>query len=100
MDWSNFNNEIFLKQLGERIRRHRMQRNLTQKELAEKSGISIFTIAQMEKGNSVSMSMFVDVLRAMKLLNNFEYLLPEVGISPADLIRLGSKVPKRIKHKK
>lgn len=41
-----------IKTIGEQIRIARLTKKTTQKELAEKSGLSAFTILNIEKGNA------------------------------------------------
>lgn len=43
------NNEIIMKELGKRIQDTRISMNLTQSEMAEKSGVALRTVARIEK---------------------------------------------------
>lgn len=59
----------------------------TQKEVAEKSGLSVFTISSFENGSStgVTMASFIRLLRAIDNLEEIEKLLPELPESPRKL---------------
>ena len=46
------NNEVILRELGHRIQETRISMNVTQAEMADKSGVAIRTIARMEQGES------------------------------------------------
>ncbi|GHS86599.1 hypothetical protein FACS1894201_07540 [Bacteroidia bacterium] len=97
MDWNSLSNMAIVQEIGKRIKAYRLKKKLTQQNLADRAGISIFTIAQIEKGKSVSLGMLLPVLRELRLLDNLEMLLPEMGISPIERIKLKGKTPKRIK---
>ena len=50
---ANEMNEIeILQKIGARMREIRLEQNMKQKELAEKSGLSMFSISQMETGHA------------------------------------------------
>jgi hypothetical protein len=44
--------------------------------------------------------MLIAAMRGLRLLDNLELLLPELEISPVELMKLAGKQPKRIRHKK
>ena len=89
-----------MEEVGKRLREYRFKRKLTQHELAEQAGISVFSVTQIEKGKAVTLSVFLSVLRALRLLDNFELFIPEIGISPIELLKLKGKTTKRIKKSK
>lgn len=99
MEWYGLSNTGIIGELGKRFKAYRMQKKLTQQQLAERAGISLFTVAQIEKGKSVSSSMLISVLRALRLLDNLEMFLPEIGVSPIEILKLNGKKPKRIRQK-
>ena len=100
MNWNSASNTEIINELGDRIRQQRIKRKLTQQQLAEISGVSLFTVAQMEKGKSISLSMFIPILRALRLLENLELLFPENQISPIALLKKGNITEKRVRNKK
>jgi len=100
MNWNSLSNSAIIEEVGKRLKDYRIRRKLTQQELADQAGISIFSVAQIERGKVVTMSMFLSVLRVLRLLDNFEIFIPEIGISPIELLKLRGKTPKRIKKSK
>jgi transcriptional regulator with XRE-family HTH domain len=100
MDWNSLSNTAIIAEIGKRVRDYRIKKRLTQQQLAEQSGISNFTMAKIEKGAPVSIGMLIPVLRELRLLNNLEMLLPEIGISPVEILKRNSKTPKRIRQAK
>jgi transcriptional regulator with XRE-family HTH domain len=97
-NWNALSDGDILKEIGKRIKDYRFKQKLTQRELAEQTGISLFTIAQIERGKSVSLNNWLSVLRILKLLDNLEMLLPEIGVSPVELLKLKGKTPQRIRN--
>mgnify|MGYP003754856669 FL=1 len=100
MDWNSMSNDNVAQEIGKRLKTHRINKRFTQKQLAEKAGVSLFTIAQIEKGKPVSISMLIPVLRVLRLLDNMELLIPEPQISPVALLNQKNKHVKRVRSKK
>jgi len=73
-----------LEELGRRLRDARLERNLSQSQVADKAGIGRFTLQRMESGESTSLINFVRVLRALDLLDGLGRLLPPATPSPID----------------
>lgn len=87
--------------LGERFRDYRLSSRLTQKELAQKTGISYKTISSFEsgKGRNITMVNFLALLRAVGMLQNVEELLPELPASPY-MVSQSARGHGRIRHVK
>lgn len=84
-----------LKEIGSRLKKTRLNKNISQKELSEMSGIHRNTIRFMEKGESYSMTSFISILRALEKLEAIDQILPEPGINPLKLAKLKGKERKR-----
>lgn len=100
MDWSSLSNTAIVQEIGKRLKGYRLRKKYTQQDLATQAGVSVFSIAQIERGKSVSLSVLLPVLRALKLLDNLELMLPKTGVSPVELLKLQGKTPQRIRPKK
>lgn len=98
MKWNSLSNVAIIQEIGKRVKEIRLDKNLTQQELAKMSGISLFTVAQIERGKPVSLAMLIPVLRELRLIDNLELLLPQREISPVELLKAKGKVPKRAKR--
>ncbi|HAV2940158.1 TPA: helix-turn-helix transcriptional regulator, partial [Acinetobacter baumannii] len=61
--------------LGERLKRIRLNRDMTQAEVASKAWISRRTVLNAEKGN-VKLSDLIAILAALNMINNFNVLIP------------------------
>lgn len=77
------NTEI-IRMIGRRLRQYRINLNLTQKELAEKTNISVPTIQKFESGNSYNITFgnLLTIIRHLGLLDNIEKFIPEQPESP------------------
>lgn len=98
--WNEMSNPAVLAKIGYRIKEIRIRQNLTQEDLAVASGVSTLTIANIEKGKSVSLLLFISALRALGLLENLDQLVPETRISPIELKKLQRKKRYRVRHLK
>lgn len=84
-----------LKEIGARIARYRLNRNMTQEALAQEAGVSTPTIQRLENGSSSQFSNLIRVLRALKLFENLNSLIPEPAVSPIQLAQMSGKVRQR-----
>src|SRR5690606_41233643 len=73
--------------LGERFKRIRLNRDMTQAEVASKAWISRRTVLNAEKGNA-KLSDLIAILAALNMINNFNVLIPEESFSPIQLLKL------------
>ena len=95
MDWYGMTDAAIAAELAKRIKATRLRKNFTQAEVAERAGISVFTVSQMENGKNTSMASLIAVMRVLKLLENFENLIPEQMLSPVELLQANKKRGKR-----
>ena len=97
--------EALLQELGRRIAQQRLDRNLSQAQLAEQAGISKRTLERLEAGASATqLSLILRVLRQLDLLERLDLLIPEPQPSPLALLELQkagrkrARSPLRIDH--
>jgi transcriptional regulator with XRE-family HTH domain len=87
-NWMAASDTALLETIGSFIKHHRIQQNKTQIQLAEEAGIARSTLSLFENGENTSLLVFVQLLRALKLL----YLLKEFQVkqqlSPLQLAKL------------
>jgi transcriptional regulator with XRE-family HTH domain len=82
-----------IRELGRRYSDYRKRMGYTQKEVAGKSGLSVFTVSSFENGSStgITVASLVKLLRAIDSLDEIEKLLPQLPESPLALFRKRSK---------
>ncbi|MCR4848102.1 MAG: helix-turn-helix domain-containing protein [Bacteroidales bacterium] len=85
--------------LGLRFKDYRMRSNMTQKDVAEQSGVTINTIHKFENGlvPNLSISTFLLLLKAIGCIDGLDELLPELPES-LYLIKDNGKKAQRIRH--
>ena len=88
-------------ELGARFKQYRLFSRLTQKEVAEKSGVSIFTISQFEKGEArnIGYGTILSLLRSIGFLTEAEKLLPPLPPLPSQMLKAKQK-KERVRHEK
>lgn len=87
--------DAVLAELGERLRRTRLERNLSQVELADEAGVERKVVQRLEAGEPVGAVSLVRVLRALDLLDALDRLVPEPAPSPVDLLKLQGRQRQR-----
>jgi transcriptional regulator with XRE-family HTH domain len=98
-DFYEYSTHELVRLLGSRFKEYRMRCNLTQKEVAEQSGIGLTTIHKFENGTAgnLSLSTFILLLRVIGQVNALDDVLPELPESPY-LVRREEKKAQRIRH--
>ena len=91
----NFNDATILTEIGSRLARIRLNKNITQKALAKESGVSLPTIQRLERGESTNLTNLTRILRTLGLLENINALIPSQPISPIMQINAHNNVRTR-----
>lgn len=95
------NDNAVLEELGHRLARARIQHDLTQAELAEKTGVSKRTVERLESGEVASqLSALLRVCRALDLIDRFDALLPEAALGPMAQLKTKGRERQRAKRKR
>lgn len=92
--------KAILEIVGRRITEQRLARNLTQDEVAIRSGVSKSTVVRLEDGHSTQLVNLVRILRALDLLTHLEALIPRIPANPLDMLKLQGKKRQRASRKK
>lgn len=87
-----------LAQLGTGLARHRVQRGLTQLDLATRAGVSLRTVIRLEAGASTQLTNLVRVLRALGLVDNLQQLAPPLPPSPLEQLAVKKKQRQRVRR--
>lgn len=88
--------EALLAELGGRLARLRLERNLTQADLATGAGLAKRTVERLESGSvATQLSGFIRVCRVLDLLERFDLLVPEPIPSPIEQLKLAGRSRQR-----
>lgn len=93
-------NQDIINLLAQRVKDYRLAARLSQKEMAEQSGMSKATISHFEQGVNQNMTLnnFISFLRVVGMENRMEEILPELPIPPMALKQINKLIPKRVRR--
>ena len=80
-------------ELGRQIRTLRLRQNLDQQQLAERAGIALNAVKNLESGKGATLRSLIHTLRALNRIDWLRSLSPSVSISPIQMLK--SKAPRR-----
>jgi DNA-binding XRE family transcriptional regulator len=81
-------------ELGERLKQARLNRNMTQSELARLAGVARKTVLNAEKGKA-QLEIFIAIMIALELTGQLDLFLPKQEISPLQLAKLQGRKRQR-----
>jgi len=88
--------DVVLAELGGRLARIRLERNLTQGQLAAQAGVSKRTVERLEAGAvATQLSGFIRVCRVLGVLERLNALVPEPVPSPIAQLKLRGRQRQR-----
>jgi transcriptional regulator with XRE-family HTH domain len=99
IDYTSMSDDRLAQLLGEFIKHHRVDKNISQDELATKAGLSRPTISLMERGKSMNLNSIIRVLRVLDLLYLFDAIKITQTISPIEMLKIQEKQRKRSSKK-
>jgi len=92
-------NPAILREIAMRLKRRRLNINMSQQELADRAGISRNTVSYIERGESFGVLTLIQILRALNALDGIDSFLPDPGISPLQLARMKGQERRRAYRK-
>lgn len=100
MDFDSMTHEAILKEIGERVQQRRLNKNLSQGDLAQLAGVSRRAVHLLESGRSTTLTTLLGVLRGLNALAEIENFLPATQVSPIQLAKLQGRVRQRASRKR
>ena len=85
--------------LGSRLRELRLLKNLDQASLAERAGVSLNALKHLESGKGARLNSLIKVLRGLDRTDWLETLAPTVSVSPMQMLKRGTRGPKRARRR-
>lgn len=98
-DWVSMSDKVLAECIGVFVRRHRMEQNKTQDELAKAAGISRSTLSLLERGETVTVNTLIQVLRVLDQLSVLNAFEVRETISPLALVKLQKEKRQRVRSK-
>jgi transcriptional regulator with XRE-family HTH domain len=86
-------------ELGRRIRQLRLSRNIDQRTVAEKAGVTRAALQNLEAGRGSSVQTLLRILKALNYLEGIEILAPQPTVNPLALLRTKTP-PQRARHRR
>lgn len=101
MDLYERSDNSIASELGRRFKNYRIALRLTQKEVAEQSGVSVMTIVRFEKGDggSIRLDTFISLMRAIQKLEGISESIPNMPTSIYDELASKRKQKQRVKKR-
>ena len=91
-------------ELGRQIRALRLRLDLDQKQVAERAGIALNAVKNLETGKGATLRSLIQVLRTLNRTDWLRTLAPAVSISPVQMLKTKTPrqraSPRRTKTKK
>jgi transcriptional regulator with XRE-family HTH domain len=86
-------------ELGRRIRQLRLSRNIDQRAVAEKAGVTRAALQNLEAGRGSSVQTLLRILKALNYLEGIEMLAPQPTVNPLALLKTKTP-PQRARHRR
>lgn len=87
-EWASMSDDALAGYIGAFVRHHRVEQNKTQDELALAAGISRSTLSLLERGETVTVSTLIQVLRILDQLTVLSAFEVRETLSPLALAKL------------
>lgn len=102
VDRNYLSNMDILDILAKRVKEYRLAARMSQRELAQKSGVSYTTICHFEQGKNPNLTLnnFISLLRTVGMEVRVAELLPELPVPPMALREINKLIPKRVRRGK
>ena len=98
-NWDSMSDNSLTEYIGAFIKHHRMEQNKTQDVLANAAAISRSTLSLLERGETVTLSTLIQVLRVLDQLHVMEAFSIQQIISPLALAKMEQNKRKRASGK-
>ena len=100
--FSKYSDKELIRKWGAKLKRLRVDAGMSQTELAEKTGMSRSSIAEIEKGRNFSIGSLLSISRALNQLAQFEFFFKEeeFKLTPMEIYEREKKQRKRGGYKK
>ncbi len=95
MELKRMSDDMIIKSIGAFIRHDRLEKNITQEQLATKAGINRTTLSDLELGRRCTLITLIQTLRSLDQLGVLKHFKVFKELSPIELADLEIKKRKR-----
>lgn len=88
MNFGAMSDKAILAEIGERISRHRLNRNITQTDLAAQAGVARIVVQRLEGGRGCTLENLIRIMRSLGILEQLDAFQEAPELSPLQLARL------------
>ena len=89
----------YIKELGKKIKLYRISKEMSQQDLADKTGVSKRSLSRLEQGESVNVDSLFKILLGLDLGDNIELLVPDQTRRPSYYLEKTDDRQKRVRKK-
>lgn len=97
---SNLQDKAIAAELSARFKQYRIAASMTRTELAEKSMVSVGTIARFENGSDIGLLNLIKLLKALDLEEKLDLLIPDPQEKPSNYVDNNAPKQRARKRKK
>ena len=88
-----------VKEIGKALKAIRLDRNITQQQMAVRTGLDRITVSKLENGRAATLLTFVQILRVLDKLDFLNHLNEAITVSPIKVAEAMGKIRKRASAK-
>lgn len=88
--------KLILKKIGAKLKEVRLEKNMKQSILVEKTGLSLFTISQTETGHNTSLETIILMLDSLDRMDLLEPFFKDASGNPISLTPENKAVRRRV----
>ena len=99
-NWQSMTDKVLSRHIGNFIKHKRLELNKTQEIVSQDAGISRSTLSLLERGQTVTMATFIQVLRVLDQLQIMDEFVVKESISPLAMAKKEMEQRKRAGNKK
>ena len=98
INWIAMSDTALTQTIGAFVKHHRLLQNKTQEDIASSANISRSTLSLLEKGETITVSTLLQVLRVLDLLYVMDIFKIQEQISPIELAKLDQQKRQRARN--
>lgn len=101
-NWNEESNQTLLGLIGLGVKRRRLRKNISQKELSLMSGVSKASITRFETGTgNISLDHLLSILKTLEMADELKKIFQPIESSPTLLAKAGkTKIQERVRKKR